>query len=250
MLGTTGVTLPHRSWFLYRKHIVLPPLVVKPSSQIQSEMSYQAGGILKPSQAGETFANVEINVEPFLIDRHEVLIDDLLEVLEGLHRLDEDEIDGIAVKVTFEHALAYAEKTGKQLQTAWQWLFACSNGGVSKFPWGSNVNSQPWPLVDKSDQFDNKSEPPVSGLYSRVLEWADTTPPQLPKNVMDQLGESPYKIEPLRLRAIVGGPLDFAVSKELRLAKANNPMLFAYEATTNFYSNVGIRCTRNLKSKG
>ncbi len=113
---------------------------------------------------------------------------------------------------------------------------------------GNEVADQPWPTSSSLLQFidQNRLKSSVTGLYSGVLEWADTPVPTLPPDLEPVSLTGAYLIEPTRYRAIVGGPVDFSTNMNLRLSNQCEPMLFAFEESTRFFMNVGFRCVRNV----
>lgn len=246
ILKSDGVPLLHRSWQERRGKIVLPRIKFKPIADVQKSMIFQAGGRLQPTRASMTHATMTFEVKPYLIDATEVTYEQFNAVFPEYLNASKGDAQSAIVNVDFELALAYAEVVGKQIPTAWQWLWAATNGGLSRFPWGDKISERPWPALEDREQLMSFSTPPVAELYSNVLEWADTPPPKLPEEIAKQLKQSPYSVDPMLHRGIVGGPLEFAKASELVLSDRCDPMQFGFEQTTNYFRNVGFRCVREI----
>ena len=83
--------------------------------------------------------------------------------------------DNPIVLASYDDAIALAEKLGKRLPTEFEYEFAATQGGRTRFPWGDDeqkierwefgpeTTTAPWDLT--------ATQPAVHGLYSNVLEW-------------------------------------------------------------------------------
>lgn len=244
-VSDSGLTLNHESWTLENGTVVLPAIQLIPMSQLKGKMSFQAGGTLKPIRAIGLYANETFEVPSFLMDTTEVSRVEFKSIFPEFHG-DQQSPNGSIVEVSFRHALAYAEAVGKQIPSAWDLTWATTNGNQTKYPWGEAVTDMDWPeqhtVGDFVDQ--NQATPPIFGLFSGPLEWADTPPPKLPVNIP---GRTPH---PLTNRTVFGGPLTFerASPTGSQLTPKNDPMTFGFKSTSTSHVRLGFRCVRYLSN--
>lgn len=239
----SGIILQQARWEIKNGTIILPSIQVIPTASVSNKMSFHAGGILSPTAAIGAFARRTYEVSPFLMDQTEVSLADFKAVFPSFQG-GQESLSGAIVGISFDHALAYAEAVGKQLPTAWQLLWAATNGQQTKYPWGDTVDTMNWPERYREGTFidENRSAPPIRGLFSGPLEWADTPPPPLP-------GKFPHQ-EPLRLqnRAVFGGPLTFE-REDIASTTLNpnlDPMQFGFKSNSDYHKRLGFRCVRLL----
>jgi formylglycine-generating enzyme required for sulfatase activity len=187
---------PHKNWKIVDGAVVELPAVKMPGVGVTSGMVLLEG--VERFQIGSA-TNTEIPVHPrnvpgFWLDPTEVRAGDFLadspkHVSLQLYGTPPQPTDAMA-HVTFDQALAYAEKIGKRLDTEWEYEFAATNRGASAFPWGDNATllaSWPYGAAGTPAWERLPVEPPVFGLYSNVAEWTDSWNNLYPKYVREGL---------------------------------------------------------------
>jgi hypothetical protein len=240
-----GVVPNHLTWLESRGQVILPAIELKSTAAISQNMSFISGGQLVARSSIGLLKNHQCQLTPYLMDRRQVSWEEIKKIFpEYRSNTYTTPDEGPASGIPFSLAIAYAEKVGKQLPTAWQWLWAATNGGTTRYPWGDETFETAWPQDENlGTGVDlNRAEPAVIGLYSGLLEWADTPAP----SPQQKPGGSIFN--PRGARAVVGGPLDFARPNS-RLSAQSDPMQFGFFSAIGYYPQVGFRCVRNLSSE-
>jgi formylglycine-generating enzyme required for sulfatase activity len=79
--------------------------------------------------------------------------------------------------VSWDEATVYAESRGLRLPDLLEAELLATHGGAQKYPWGNSPppadNWQPRP-VDAATHDRLETAPPITGLYSSLLEWTAT----------------------------------------------------------------------------
>jgi len=161
------------------------PLIKVPKAEITAEMALFSGGkfTMGTAKFGPNFAPPhQETLEPFYLDKTEVTVGAYLAACQHLppklERKPPANNDAVRF-VTFDEALACAEKMGKRLPEEAVYEYAASNGGKNRFPWGEDFSRiQAWSIGavdDPAYDYDrSKLNPSVSGLFSNVAEWTST----------------------------------------------------------------------------
>ena len=197
----------------------------------------------------------EVTIAPFLIEPNEVTIGQFQEVMGKLPENLSTRLvgktpnpDWPVTNVTFGEAVVYAERVGMRLPTLDEYLYAATNAGTTKYPWGDDIEVvKEWQIdSDVIPDYDKTlGEQPIFGLYSRAAEWTQSCPGLIKLNevnVFTSEGKSPSDF-----RFIVGGPrsvrVGFPNPKEFYLG----PRGFGAESISAMPgSGMGIRCVRSI----
>ncbi|MFO0910234.1 MAG: protein kinase [Isosphaeraceae bacterium] len=137
-------TFPHSSWTEKNGVVILPPITIPrgfdPSSMalFQGSASFPLGH--PDPQAG--LPRHPVRVDPFRLDPTEVTAGRFSEVMGGLPRSLLEEADRYdsecpVTHVTYDQAVAFAERVGKRLPFEEEYEFAATDGGTREYPWGS-----------------------------------------------------------------------------------------------------------------
>jgi hypothetical protein len=183
-----GMTRPfrHQSWKTIDGVVHLESVVIPPAAVTRWMCLF-------PPSEGFTMGSAELRtgkvalapprrcrVPAFYLDTTEVTAGDYRPWLLG-RKLDPSPGDADrrpATHVTWDHAVAYAERVGKRLPDEVEYEYAATGCGKRRFPWGSSAA----PLEGRKWTFGPVGEPaydvlelpgqwPVFGLYSNVAEW-------------------------------------------------------------------------------
>jgi len=121
-----------------------------------------------------------VHVEAFYLDSTEVTVNELLKhykPVSALAQLLPSDPSHAAVGVSFDEALSYAEQIGKRLPDEFEYEYAATRRGKSRFPWGDDAGKiVEWkfgpvglPAYDRTSD-----DPPVYGLFSNTAEWTSS----------------------------------------------------------------------------
>ena len=140
-----------------------------------------------------------------------------------------------------------------------EYLFAATNGGNTRFPWGDDADIiSSWDVAASlPPEFDKtRGDPPVRGLFSRVVEWTQSIPEPLQmsspngKTGIDATSKMLGFSEPINSRFLVGGgpsikngrpqPVEFSFGPR----GFNQASIFADPD-----QGVGFRCARSVKPR-
>lgn len=128
-------------------------------------------------------------IAPFYLDPHEVTIAEYLAGSGGSwpgnfeppSPRESDEIP--MTRVYFDYCVQHAELTGKRLPTEFEYEFAATNAGTTRFPWGNDERVIPRDLKTVGNPaFDRTTTtPPIVGLFSNGPEFTDSPFAPYPK---------------------------------------------------------------------
>jgi eukaryotic-like serine/threonine-protein kinase len=184
VVDTLGEPRPHNIWTtLDDNEVQLPVITIPNPASVFRNMTRFFGGTFRAGSDRLQGAPAhERSLAPFWLDCTEVTAADF-ESAEGSTRLSDKllreppGVDDPVVFVSFDAAVAYAEKVGKRLPTEFEYEFAATNGGTTDFPWGNDADKRPtWTFggvrAIASDR--TPTSRPVFGLCSNVAEWTDS----------------------------------------------------------------------------
>ncbi len=145
--------------------------------------------------------------------------------------------------VSYYDALEYAERTGSRLPTMDEYVFAATNRGTTRFPWGDDGEPiEDW-QVDRPQppNFDVTLDPPgIRGLYSRVAEWTQT----------GSAGNLPDGLRLEASRLIAGDSELVEGAPVVRENDRISARVFVFERLNSFGKNgLGFRCVRSIQPR-
>ncbi|MEQ1904435.1 MAG: bifunctional serine/threonine-protein kinase/formylglycine-generating enzyme family protein [Pirellulaceae bacterium] len=167
--------------------VVWPSIEIVPTQDLQKRrgmVSVPGGEFLTGSDIFNImFPMKAITVAPYAMDVAEVTVKEFQETMNRLpHGLTKNGMpkpvpDNPVNFVEYPDALEFAERLGLRLPTLDEYLFAATNGGNTKFPWGDEVDvMKGWDLFVRPAYDATKTQPPIVGLYSGLTEWTVTVP--------------------------------------------------------------------------
>jgi hypothetical protein len=168
----------HNGWQLNQAgEVDLRPVDI-PSADVVAEMTAFSGSPrFQVGAPGLTLSPPHNRSLPaFYLDRTEVTVADYFREISQLPpalRADPPPGTHPITYISYDEALAYAEKIGMRLPDEFEYEFAATSGGTTKYPWGNAELLQTWTFGPVGEPaFDRTpTNPPVSGLYSNVAEW-------------------------------------------------------------------------------
>lgn len=180
----------HRSWDGQDgSKITLPTIVAPPWTVLDDMVLIQ--GTSRFSPLADPLSKLKFRTEPipdYYLDSNEVTNAAYLRFWRALpvripgDPVDEDgERDHAVRTVEFNRAVYVAEEMGKRLPEDLEYLYAATNGGTTKYPWGDDEPDS-WEEVCAFSPVRafardrTRSDRPVFGLFSNVAEWTSTRP--------------------------------------------------------------------------
>ena len=230
----------------------------------RSMAPFQGSDSMTVGLEGETTIPIhQRRIPAFLLDTHETTFADLEKAgieWSKLASLGERAIagekpdpDSPVTGLFWDDAVYIAERMGKRLPTEFEYEFAATQGGKSRFPWGNDTDVvKDWPVghigISPYDILPD-SVPPVMGLFSNVLEWTSSGsgvyPPYFRRLPL------PEPASPDR-RIVRGGPYEIAEGKQLtnrdwerRGARDRN----AVDIDDTLLLGLGLRTARSQKPR-
>ena len=152
-----------------------------------------------------------------------------------------------AVGVTWDHAIAFAEWSGKRLPDEMEYEYAARRCGKARFPWGDSEEplKTKWILgpVGKPayDRLEEVGQPAVTGLYSNVGEWTSSWAGEVP-------GGDP-SIPPSMMRVARGAPMSVLEGKQAIPPVVGDPSDRIALRYTDKLPGLGFRCARSAKPR-
>lgn len=249
-----------RQWVEEAGQVVLPAIRI-PRRDIVAGMVPFAGGRFTMGSADvrENPAHAE-TVEPFYLDSKEVSVAEYRAAAGSgqLHKWFDTAAPSHAVCwVNFDQAASVAEVIGKRLPDEFEYEFAATNGGKTRFPWGNERRVGDWKYgpggSDPSER--TLSKPHAYGLYSNVAEWT-TSVLTLPKEGVPAAPGGATQKQPTRFphgRVVRGGPFPVAggtpAERAGTLEYEWEPRFRFAVARDHAYAGLGFRCARSQKPR-
>lgn len=174
------VQLAHRSSHRNGNQIELPEIHIRPVQEINRAMVFfPAGTVSVPADPKviQLLSGRSETVASFLLDSAEVTWQDLGRQWPSLVVPQGHQPAEAATGIPWDLAVAWAEANGKSLPTVWEFRYAATNAGKTRYPWGNEPPATARNSPDGKSVADwdvSLSEPPVRGLLSGRDEWTST----------------------------------------------------------------------------
>ena len=237
----------HRKWKLVGDRVVLPIISI-PGTAVVNGMAYLAGD--EDFAVGDdTMPQIPAHrrrIPPFFIDTTELTLEAYTAICpKGAPLTQPQPADNSwpLVNVSWDEAMAYAERVGKRLLWEGEYEFAATHGGTRKFPWGDEPRAT-WVVGPARAPNEDRlpTEPPVFGLYSNVAEWTLSAALLYPGNqrfgiVAEQL--------PSEHRIIRGGARSVVEADPAQSELTNGPRYRMGKDRRERGPGLGFRCARS-----
>ena len=150
----------------------------------------------------------------------------------------------------YDSAIEYAESIGKRLPSEFEYEYAATNGGTTKFPWGNDpreIRSE-MSAVGQPDFDRTQTVPPVSGLFSNGAEFTESWGAAYPKFAIAAKSIMPA---PGVLIAIRGGPIGGGTElpPRLNVNEVGARMRLSLARTSCVHDRLGFRCAKSKTSR-
>jgi formylglycine-generating enzyme required for sulfatase activity len=254
---------PHLTWVDRPDASVdLPTITIPPAAVTQDMVRFEGGQFTMGAAYLKIVPPHPHWVPAFYLDQTEVTVGGYRRTrgrvpikLVGTHAPESHAV----TRVSFDQALACAEKMGKRLPYEEEYEFAATDAGTRLFPWGDDASKiTSWPLgkVRKPDYDRTPTNPAVYGLFSNVAEWTLSWPNQYPGTDAETV-EGFYASEMLQhfrgARIVRGGPVSVVGGNPDPLGKDQKDHWdprWRYSFThTLDYPGLGFRCARSAEPR-
>ncbi|HUY91033.1 MAG TPA: protein kinase [Pirellulales bacterium] len=244
----------HQSWTFANGKVELPEIHILSDSEVLKNMARFDGGWFAAGGSPSAPPQQREHVEPFWLDITEVT-GRQYHAARGALPLDPriktaPPDDTALAPVSFNNALVFAELVGKRLPTEYEYEFAATNGGTTKFPWGEDSSEiVPWRYgTVKIASFDvaRTGSAPVYGLFSNVAEWTESVlvpPPQSPPPPGQWVDSNRVQ------RVVRGGPPAVAEGAPSGNEADANPRQWHTADPLAHKLGLGFRCARSAKPR-
>ena len=237
-----------------KETIRLPRIVIPEADPTEGMISFDGSDAFQVGVPGDEGAHAqhERKVVPFFLDAHEVTIGEYLAKNQGNFprnlkpQGDPWPQDFPLSHFLYDSAIEYAESFGKRLPSEFEYEFAATNGGTTKFPWGNDpreINSE-MSAVGLPDFDRTQMVPPVSGLFSNGAEFTESWGGAYPKFAVAAKSLMPA---PGVLIAIRGGPIGggFDLPPSLIVNDVGARMRLSLARTSCVHDHLGFRCAKS-----
>lgn len=243
---------PFEQWELVDGKIELPSINILRDADVERNMARFDGGSFEVGGDDPSVipAIRQEHIAPFWLDVTEVTAGQYLLVVGRLPFKRELPSDAALERVHFNQALAFAESIGKRLPTEFEYEFAATNGGTTRYPWGDDGGKlRPWEYgrvrIADFDEALGGSQP-VFGLFSNVAEWTDSI--LLPYADLPDLPAA-FKAARAHERVVRGGSLAVIEGQPTADEAAFNPRVRYGINRVKLHPGLGFRCARSAKPR-
>jgi hypothetical protein len=256
MRGISNNQFPHLSWKLSAGDICelasirLPPAIV--IREMESFKGDSAFSIIGDFSADPQSREVTVEVQPFLLDRTEVLVGDVYRVWPDSRQAPPYMLSQMSQQpppedfpvgaASWHEAVAFAESIGKRLPTDAEYEFAVTAGGTQKLPWGDDIERiTEWTFgpvgTPEWDRLSTNAD--IGGLYSNVAEWTMSWPRG---SLLAGVRRSDFRI-------VAGGNTSIIAAKPTRENWSLGPRIRAIAPTNSWNPGLGFRCVRSVRPR-
>jgi|GEM_PF-2823753 len=183
---------PHLNWTLDRSalwgdDVVMLPHVDVPHDSVVDNMvlvetvdSFSVGdGLAGRTQHTRTVRDFYLDPTELTWGEYRAVMDELPPSMKSTDEHIATQLDHAAVYLTFDQAVALAERLGKRLPDEFEYEYVATVAGRHRFPWGDKISPlEAWtygPVDDHAlDRVTLGDQPPIIGLFSNVAEWTSS----------------------------------------------------------------------------
>ena len=241
-----------------KEAIRLPRIVIPPPDSGEGMVPFDGSDEFQVGVQGDEGSHAQHlrKVVPFLLDAHEVTIGEYLAKNQGNFprnlrpQGDPWPEDFPLTHLLYDSAIEYAESIGKRLPSEFEYEYAATNGGTTKFPWGNDpreIRSE-MSAVGQPDFDRTQTVPPVSGLFSNGAEFTESWGAAYPKFAIAAKSIMPA---PGVIIAIRGGPIGGGTElpPRLNVNEVGARMRLSLARTSCVHDRLGFRCAKSKTSR-
>ena len=160
-------------------------------------------------------------------------------------------LDGDPVThASFENAVSLAERLGKRLPTEFEYEFAATQAGKTKYPWGNKaelISEWTFGEIDRTMSWDRTTtQPVISGLYSNVAEWTTSFAKPYPSDPLAGSLADAFRPD---YRIVRGGSSTVIIGQPQPADWGRGPRTQVAIDRMTFSQSVGFRCVRSANPR-
>ena len=252
----------HLSWEIDTDGTVLLSRIEIPSATVVDGMSYLAGSDdfeVGDATLPEAMPH-RVRIPPFYIDRAEVSVGDVRKQMDRDGRGEPFPLvqmpnkplhdDQPVTHASYENAVSLAERMGKRLPSEFEYEFAATQAGKTKYPWGDNpdlITEWRFGSIDQQMTWDRtQADPPIRGLYSNVTEWTTSWAKPYPSDPFAAALAGVFKPD---FRIVRGGSASVVVGQPQSIDWTRGPRTRVAADQMTFSHSVGLRLVRSTKPR-
>lgn len=172
-------TLNHVAWSVEGDGFILPDIVVRKSEAVTTNMESLQGGEFTMGVPADPYSpQHRRTVDSFWLDRTEVSYDEFTvhRMPPKYSKIQKPKGKHPIVNVSWDVAVAFAERVGKRLPREDEYEYAATNRGTTRFPWGNDDSLiKEWTFHEVGSlEFDTVPGTQLRGLFSNSAEWTDS----------------------------------------------------------------------------
>jgi serine/threonine protein kinase/formylglycine-generating enzyme required for sulfatase activity len=253
----------HLRWDISSDGIVLLPEIRLPLATVTEVMArFEGADEFKVGDEALDYAPPHARqVEAFLMDRTEVTVGQIQKLMKDQNwpasPMPFDAMGEVAlanpenpvVVASFDDAIALAEHLGKRIPTEFEYEFAATQSGTTRYPWGDDPQVMTeWefgPVTTTAPWDATQTQPSVRGLYSNILEWTLNMAMPYPTDKTAGLERDRFSDE----RIVRGGTRSLLAGDSKPVEWLSGPRTRVVTHRETFSPRIGFRGTRSLRPR-
>ncbi|QDU11892.1 Formylglycine-generating sulfatase enzyme [Gimesia aquarii] len=251
----------HRRFSRDKRHhnyIILPSIKIRRLKEVTKDMAYLEGPNRASFGGDSRYAlpQHDRSMPGFWMDSKELSVEIFTRLFEMNPNLQPTGREGpdYAVLLQYDMAVNLAEKQGKRLPTEFEWVYAATQAGKTRFSWGNQLPEEVqlnqeqflpvgYPLFDQLP-----TTPPIFGLCSNVAEWTCTQVYFHSDKKLEFSNETPTSLRNYR---VVRGGSDSVIfdGNPTVDSQSRDPRLRSFVHRGQTHAGLGVRCVKSARPR-
>ncbi|QDV51743.1 bifunctional serine/threonine-protein kinase/formylglycine-generating enzyme family protein [Gimesia fumaroli] len=234
--------------------ITLPSIRIRKTQGVTKGMAYLEGAnrVLFGGDGKYFLPHHDRSIPGFWMDTRELSVEIFTRLFDMKPNLQPTGREGpdYAVVLQYDMAVSLAEKQGKRLPTEFEWAYAATQLGTTRFSWGNQLAVEEFAKQNKFlpvgyplfDQF--PTTPPIFGLCSNVAEWTCTQVYIHPEEQLNFSNETPTSLK--NYRVIRGGNESVIFDGNPVVdSSSRDPRVRCFVHRGDTHPGLGMRCVKS-----
>ena len=248
----------HLRWVKDGERIRLPKIkIVDPDSvlkglefvEVQGQQEFYPGNSRKNERPIQSYM---MQKKEITIEQYEFICESMkvLRLQQSAGPISLDSGDPI-VNVSYDQATEFAERIGARLPTRFEYEFAATNAGKTKYPWGddnSKLDSTPFGWGEYKFDVNRFG---IQGLYTRVGEWTSSrcSPPKSRGPFAKQLYERMRREQDADNKRVICGTSLKVLADDDTVDDLRGPSHWNNRSRSHAHKMLGFRCVKSKKPR-